>query len=114
HDACWPLARTLRLLGRTLLWPLMSRYGRCTGAISSLFQGVTTGTALDPTLSTPPDRFRSRRQHQAAPNTLRRVGRPAVASGATAGLAPRPRNSSVPPRRLIKAAGSRPQAVPVR
>jgi hypothetical protein len=100
---------------RTLLWPLLSRYGRRTGALISSSPGVTTGTALDATHS---------RLHRigSAHGVSTRLHQTLFQGSATPPLPetrlraprPRPRNSSVPPRRPIKTARSRPKAVSVR
>src|SRR5262245_5559808 len=78
------------------------------------FRGVTTGLLLTQPLLAASATFDGRCQPEAAPNTYPRVGHRVTQHDATtAGVAPRPRSSSVPPRRPVNPAGSRPQAVPV-
>src|SRR5262245_55074699 len=78
------------------------------------FRCVTTGLLLTQPLLAASGTFDGRCQPEAAPNTYPRVGHRVTQHDATtAGGAPRPRNSSVPPRRPVNPVGSRPQAVPV-
>src|SRR5262249_27363131 len=100
---------------RTFLWPLLSRYGRRTGALISCPAGVTTGTTLDLSCSrlhrTGSAHGVSTRLHQ---TLFQGSAVSPLPETRLRGLTPRPRNPSVPPHRPVKTAGSRPQAVPVR
>src|SRR6266540_5460295 len=72
---------------RTLFWPLLSRYGRWTGALNSFLLGITTGTALDPTHSRP---HRTGSARSVSPRLHQTPSR-----GSTAGEARRPRQTAV-------------------
>src|SRR5262249_13715658 len=79
------------------------------GGRKSSFRGVMTGLLLSQPLLAASGTFGRRCQPEAAPNTYPRAGHRVTQHDATtAGGAPRPRNSSVPPRRPVKAAGARP------
>src|SRR5262249_4064611 len=78
------------------------------------FRSVITGLRLTQPLLAASGTFGGRCQPQAGPNPYPRVGRPDLQRAlATAGSSPRPRNSSVPPRRPLQPAGSRTQSLPV-
>src|SRR5262245_17065819 len=77
-------------------------------------RGVLTGLLLTQPLLATSGTFDERCQPEAAPNTSPRVGhRVTPPDATTAGVAPRPSNSSVPPRRPVHPAGARLAAVPV-
>src|SRR5262249_11170352 len=96
--------------GRTLIWPLMSTGAPRTAEDFFSFRGVTTGPLLAAPLLTAPRASAegvSTKLHQTLIQGS--ATEPLGASRRLRGLAPRPRNSSVPPRRPLKPLGSRPR-----
>ena len=99
---------------RTLIWPLLSIGAPRNAEKFILFRGVTTGLLLTASLTAAGD-FRMTASACRCTKHLSK-GRPPWPEGhGDCGTEiPRPRNSSVPPRRPFKTAGSSPKGVPVR
>src|SRR5262249_4454430 len=90
-------ARQVLPTGRTLFWPLTSRYGRRTRATFASLPGVTSGTALDPTCSRPRQTgFAHGLRARLQPCLFRVSATPPLPEARRRGRILRPRNSSVP------------------
>src|SRR5262245_64807454 len=103
-----------RFPGRTLIWLLLSIGAPRNAEVFILFQGVTTGLLLTVSLTAAGD-FRPTASACRCTKHLSKGRPPWPENHGDCGTAiPRPRNSSVPPRRPFKTAGSAPRGVPVR
>jgi hypothetical protein len=99
---------------RTLIWPLLSTGAPRTREAISFFRGVITGLLLIAALTAAWD-FRMTASACRCTKHLSKGRPPGPEDPGDCGAgAPRPRNSSVPPRRPFKTAGSSPKGVPVR
>ena len=99
---------------RTLIWPLLSIGAPRNAEVFFLFRGVATGLLLTASLTAAWD-FRPTASACRCTKHLSK-GRPPWPEnhGDCGTKVPRPRNSSVPPCRPFKTAGSAPRGVPVR
>src|SRR5262249_35209448 len=99
---------------RTLIWPLLSTGAPRTGEENFFFRGVITGLLLIASLTAAGD-FRPKVSACRCTKHLSKGRPPWPSDHDDSGIGvPRPRNSSVPPRRPFKTAGSLPREVPVR
>ena len=100
--------------GRTLIWPLLSIGAPRAGEAFFFFRGVITGLLLTASLSAARD-FRMTASACRCTKHLSKGRPPGPEDHGDCGTEiPRPRNSSVPPRRPFKTRGSAPKGGPVR